>query len=198
MEQFEENLQAVRSVVTNYVRFRLADGPEWEDVAQEVFTLAYLKYGQLRHREAFKGWILSIARNQCAEYYRRQGRGQTVPLDDVSEGLATAQEPDSVADAVEDTLKKLRPEDQELLHLAYWEELPQSSIAQRLGIPVGTVKSRLHKAKQRFRAEYPYPPKQKGDYIMEKFPKIMPEYTASSVFQIRGCGNRSSRTPKPS
>ncbi len=177
MESFESKLPEVKRVVENYVRFRLSDSPDWEDVAQEVFTLGYLKYDQLKQQDAFKGWMLTIARNQCAEYYRRQGKSQSVSLEALSEGMTTAQEPNSLSNTVEDTLEKLRQEDRELLRLIYWEELPQSSIAQRLGIPVGTVKSRLYKANQRFKAVYPYPPKQKGDHIMEQFPEIMPEYT---------------------
>ena len=174
MDDFEARLLSVRRVVENYVRFRLSDSPDWEDVAQDVFTLACLKYGQLKEKNAFRSWILTIARNRCAEYYRSRDRRQEVHLEELPDvPSATVQ----AFPAVEDTLDKLRQEERELLRMTYWEELPQSRIAQRLGIPVGTVKSRLHKAKQRFKAEYPYHPKTKGEFIMDKFPEIMPEYT---------------------
>ena len=178
MEDFESKLLPVKKVVENYVRFRLSDSPDWEDVAQEVFTLAYLKYSQLNEPDAFKGWLLAIARNRCAEYYRSRGKRREVPLEEVPEGAHFGFWEDS---PVEDTLEKLRPEDRSLLRYVYWEELPQSRIAQRLGIPVGTVKSRLHKAKQRFKAEYPYPPKPRGETKMDKFPKIMPRYTIEKL-----------------
>ena len=179
---FESRLETVKKVVENYVRFRLSDSPDWEDVAQEVFTQAYLKYGQVREKEAFRSWILAIARNRCTEYFRARGNRNEVALEELSEELAShnrfgLQTPS----AVEETLEKLKPEEQRLLYMTYWEELPQSCIAQRLDIPVGTVKSRLHKAKQRFRAEYPYPPKTKGDILMAKFPKNMPEYTIEKM-----------------
>ena len=178
MDDFEARLLPARRVVENYVRFRLSDSPDWEDAAQEVFTLAYLKYGQLKEKDAFMAWILTIARNHCAEYYRSRSRRQEVALEELPETPMTHIQPPS---AVEETLEKLRQEDQELLRLTYWEELPQSRIAQRLGIPVGTVKSRLHKAKQRFKAEYPYHPKPKGEYIMDIFPEIMPQYTIEKL-----------------
>lgn len=178
MEDFEAKLGDVKRVVENYVRFRLSDCADWEDVAQEVFTLAYLKYRQLKEKDAFKGWILTIARNRCAEYYRSRSRRQEVSLEEIPEAALMAS---AAFSAVEDALEKLRLEDRELLRLTYWEEWPQSRIAQRLGIPVGTVKSRLHKAKQRFKAEYPYHPKPKGANIMEKFPKIMPAYTIEKL-----------------
>ena len=179
MDDFEERLCKTRRTVENYVRFRLGDNPDWEDVAQEVFAQAYVKYGQLKEPDAFKGWILTIARNRCAEYFRSRSKWPEVSLDMLPEISWTSAEAPS---AVEDTLEKLRQDDRELLRLTYWEKLPQSRIAQRLGIPVGTVKSRLHKAKQRFKSEYPYPPKTKGANFMDRFPDIMPEYTIERLY----------------
>lgn len=181
MEEFEAKLGEVKFTVESYIRFRLSDNPDWEDVAQEVFTLAFLKYSQLKDRNSFKGWILTIARNRCAEYYRSRKKTQMLELDTLPEEIAAEAGTDLISSAVEDTLEKLRQEDRELLRVAYWEEWPQSHIAQRLGIPVGTVKSRLHKARQRFKAEYPYPPKSKGEKTMEKFPVNMPLYTIEKL-----------------
>lgn len=181
MEDFEARLESVRRVVENYVRFRLSDSPDWEDITQEVFTQGYLKYNQLKEKEAFKGWLLTIARNRCAEYYRSRGKCQEVPLDEVPERVLIHT---MASSAVEETLEKLPPADRELLRLTYWEEWPQSRIAQRLGIPIGTVKSRLHKARMRFKAKYPYHPKPKGEKIMEKFPTIMPGYTIEKLNEL--------------
>ena len=174
---FEARLAGVKRLVENYVRFRLSDSLDWEDVAQEVFTQAYLKYDQLREPDAFKSWILTIARNRCAEYYRTRDNRKEVPLEELPEEAAAhsrfcLQAPSPV----EDPLEKLNQEQRQLLYMTYWEELPQSSIATSLGIPVGTVKSRLYKAKQRFREEYPCHRKEKGENIM-KLPKKMPKYT---------------------
>lgn len=177
MESFESRLREVKRVVENYVRFRLSDSPDWEDVAQEVFTLGYLKYDQLKEQDAFKGWMLTIARNQCAEYYRRRENRAEVSLEELPDHRFDLGDPSPV----EETLEKMEHKDRELLRLTYWEQLPQSAIARRFGIPVGTVKSRLHKAKERFKAEYPYPPKQKGELTMAKLPKTMPQYTIEKL-----------------
>ena len=185
MESFESKLPEVKRVVENYVRFRLSDSPDWEDVAQEVFTLGYLKYDQLKDQDAFKGWMLTIARNQCAEYYRRRENRVEVLLEELPDHRFDLGEPTPV----EETLEKMEHKDRELLRLIYWEQLPQSAIAKRFGIPVGTVKSRLHKAKERFKAEYPYPPKPKGEITMTKLPETMPQYTIekqdAAPFQCR-------------
>ena len=182
MDHFESQLTDVKRVVENYVRFRLSDSPDWEDVAQEVFTLAYLKYGQLKDPGAFRGWVLAIARNRCAEYYRGRAKRQEVSLADLpGDAVAYSRFCPPEESPVEDALERLSPEDRALLRYVYWEELPQSRIAQRLGIPVGTVKSRLYKAKLRFREEYPCHPVTKGETKMGKFPKLMPRYTIEKL-----------------
>lgn len=61
----------------------------------------------------------------------------------------------SEADAVRETLELLRDKDRQILYLYFWKELPQAEIARRLGVPLGTVKSRLFTAKQKFKEQYP-------------------------------------------
>ena len=180
MDEFEARLGEVRSVVEKYVRFKLCDSPDAEDVLQEVYTLAYLKYDQLNNPEAFKAWLLTIARSRCSDYFRSKQRRQEVSLEEVPEVvLSYGRQGITVSSLVEETMEKLEQRDRELLRMIYWEELPQNRIAQRLGIPLGTVKSRLHKAKERFRFIYPYSPG--GEKTMTKLPKIMPEYTIEKM-----------------
>ena len=60
--------------------------------------------------------------------------------------------------------------------------MSQAEIARRLGIPLGTVKSRLYTAKNHFKQNYPYPAGQtKGENIMEKLPEYIPEYTIARM-----------------
>ena len=179
MEDFESCLAAARLTVERYVRFRLRDSGDAEDVFQEVCTLAYLRFSQLRDKGAFQAWILAIARSQCAEYYRKKGKRQEVPLEEMPEGaLVYGRRGISVSSPVEETMELLTEGDRELLRLAYWQELPQAEIAAKLGIPVGTVKSRLHAARAHFKAAYPYPPRiPEGAKSMTKLPEYIPEYT---------------------
>lgn len=58
----------------------------------------------------------------------------------------------------------------------YFKQMPQSKIADKLGIPLGTVKSRLHTAKRKFRELHPYHTEMKGTDTMAKLPETMPEY----------------------
>ena len=176
MDDFEERLRHVYPAVDRYVKFRVGND-EAEDIVQEICLTAYQKYGQLKAPGAFKGWILSIARNKCNDHFRGR-KLETVPIGDVPEMQLVLGRQGLVVQAVSDTMDLMNPRDREILDLYFWQEMSQEEIARRLSIPVGTVKSRLHHAKQRFRDRYPYPPKQtKGAVTMKNLPKIMPEYT---------------------
>ena len=63
-------------------------------------------------------------------------------------------------------------------NLYFWKELPQAEISKMLNIPLGTVKYRLHAAKQHFKKKYPYhTEKPKGAHSMQKLPEYIPDYT---------------------
>ena len=159
------------------MRYRISNSADAEDVLQEVYSAAIAGSRSLRDVEHAKPWLLGIARNKCADYYRRQYRSSELPLVQ-AEHIAVMPARLGIArdSLVQDTLEKLRPQDQQILRLFYWQELPQQEIARRLDLPLGTVKSRLHHARERFRAAYPR--RLKGESPMHTtMPKMLPDYT---------------------
>lgn len=181
MESFEELLETHRSAVERFVKFRISSQQNAEDILQDVYLTAYQKFDQLRNPQAFKTWLLTIARNRCSDWFREHSA-----LPEIS--VATLPEPSlthgpagrtTTADLVRDTLDRLNTKDREILTLFYLQNLPQNEIARILNLPTGTVKSRLHTARQNFKKAYPYPPikNEKGEKIMKNLPEILPEYT---------------------
>lgn len=77
---------------------------------------------------------------------------------------------------VRETLDMLGDKDKQVLYLYYFKDLSQESISKQLSIPLGTVKSRLHYAKEKFKAHYPGTETSKGETIMKRFPDILPKY----------------------
>lgn len=180
MEPFEARLAAVYSGVERYVKYRLNGGADAEDLLQDICLTAYLKYDQLEKKDAFKAWILSIAKNRCSDYFRRKGNHREVPLEEIPEGkLVYGRRGWVISSPVEDTMDLLTDRDREVLRLFYWQQLSLTEIAERLEVPVGTVKSRLNTAREHFRKQYPYAPR--GDNEMTKMPKTMPEYTIEKL-----------------
>ena len=173
---FEECLAEHRRAVERFIKYRLQSSADAEDLLQEVYLTAYRNYDQLRNPAAFKAWIISIARNSCNAYFRRQAEKREVSLDFLDETkLYDGRWGALDIEPVRDTIALLSDKDQQILSLYYWEELPQREIARRLSIPVGTVKKRLYSAKQNFKNAYPFM-KLKGDYSMKKLPELLPPY----------------------
>lgn len=178
MDQFDALLAAHRQAVERYVLFRLPSREDAEDVLQEVCLTAYQKFSQLKNKDAFKPWLVSIARNKCSDHFRRRAAAPEMVTD--SEGIDLLCTRMGVFDSspVQETLEQLSDKDRQILHLSFWEEMPQTQIAKELDIPVGTVKSRLHTAKQNFKKHYPYLTEElKGDHSMKKLPECIPAYT---------------------
>ncbi|MBR6559009.1 MAG: RNA polymerase sigma factor [Clostridia bacterium] len=182
MEQefsFEMLLHKHRIIVERYINFRLPNSFDADDVIQETYYAAYVGYEKLRNKELFKPWILSIAKNQCNMWFRKKYGKEPLPLEAVIDIADTDIGED---DTVHHILSSLPNEFADLLRLTI-QGYKQSEIAERLSIPIGTVKSRLHYARKQFRSMCT--PEQivmfeKGRKIMPKkdytcgFPKDMP------------------------
>ncbi len=178
MEDFETMLNRERISVERYVRFRMQSRADADDVLQETWIAAYRNYDKLKSPEAFRAWVLSIARRKCADYFRRRSVQLEIPIDALKEDcLVYGVRGVTVGSVVEETLEKLGDQERQILYLYFWKELPQAEIAKRLHIPVGTVKSRLFYAKEHFRRAYLIPPTKKGDLSMKQLPDYLPEYS---------------------
>jgi len=175
---FEEQLEACRGALTRYVHFRIGSPHDAEDVLQETLAAACLAYPRLRDKARFKPWLIGIAKNKAADFLRSKYRRSEGPLES-AEDLTVI--PGRFAFAhdslVEDTLLRLPVQDQQLLRMCYWQELPQMEIARRLMIPIGTVKSRLHNARQRFREAWPAPTEKGSSNMKTIMPEKIPHYT---------------------
>ena len=169
MDEFEQLLECDRAAVERFVRYRVSMVHDADDILQEVYITAYSKFPQLKNKESFKPWIISIARNKCTDYFRRMAKQYEIPIDVVAESeMSYGRRGVSIVDTVREVVEMLGDRDKQILYLYFWKELPQAEIAKRLGIPLGTVKSRLHTAKQNFKNKYPYNiPSRKCDHVYD-------------------------------
>lgn len=169
--EFETALGACRGALSRLVHVKISSYADAEDVIQECCMAAYRARELLRDAGAFRGWLLQIGRNRIRDYYRARGRTRETTMeitDRGAYGMVRARYD------VSDAMDALSESDRKVLSLYYMDELPQEEVARRLGVPVGTVKSRLHAARGRFRKAYET--KEEAD-IMNKMPAMMPEYT---------------------
>jgi RNA polymerase sigma-70 factor (ECF subfamily) len=135
--------------------YRYASNPsEAEDIAQDALLRAWRRRSTLREADRRNQWLSTIVRNEA---FRHHARVRPDPTSEIEtyEGAEDAQVVATVERAdLHAALKRLNESDRQLLELRYDEDLTQSAIARRLGIPEGTVKVRLHRARDKLRREY--------------------------------------------
>jgi RNA polymerase sigma-70 factor, ECF subfamily len=134
--------------------FRLSGSPQdAEDLTQQTFLTAHRKIDQLREPERIKSWLLTITRNLFLKQCRKKApiNWDNEWLDAIPEDSPALDGPYDI-EQLQTALAEL-PEPQRLILLMfYFEELPYKEIAEQLDVPLGTVMSRLARAKQVLRA----------------------------------------------
>jgi RNA polymerase sigma-70 factor (ECF subfamily) len=126
-----------------------------EEAVQEALVRAWSRRGACRSPEAPLPWVLEITRNETRRALGRRARRSSLEIAD-AEPPATDGDDRELAGAalrltMEQALGALADRDRSLLRLRYAEDLTQSEMARRLGVPEGTVKVRLHRARRRLR-----------------------------------------------
>jgi RNA polymerase sigma-70 factor (ECF subfamily) len=130
-----------------------------EDLAQDTFVKVFTHLAAYDARYRFTSWILKIAHNTAIDYLRRPR--VVMPLAESEDGEtldslapatsetdpAMAAEHQDLARALDKAIDRLRPEYREVVVLRYQEELGYEEIAELLALPLGTVKSYLHRAR---------------------------------------------------
>lgn len=183
MTEFEILLNECKNAVERFVRFKLSSKSDADDILQETYLTAFTKFHTLADKSHFKAWIISIARNKCNDYYRKQAKNTDIPIDELT-GLSLTSSRFGIVEQhdVYDTLEELSERDRQIIDLFYLQGYSQKDIANMLVIPNGTVKSRLHAARNNFKRLYlsdtVY---RKVDENMKKLPEIMPVYTIAEL-----------------
>jgi len=153
-EAFEQLYARYYDKVFAIARGILIDHEEAADAVQEIFSLVHRHLPRFDRRSKFSTWLFRIAVNRSIQEARKnRHKHRHVSL---VEALET-QAPEVVETTdpnIQATLAKLAPADRALLTLFYWEELSLNDIAASLGCNVNAAKTRLYRARERFRELY--------------------------------------------
>jgi RNA polymerase sigma-70 factor (ECF subfamily) len=130
---------------------RLRDRGQAEEVTQEAFAAVWRSaQSYLPERGSAGGWLYTVARNAVLDRLRRNARTATTA--ELPELASTEDGPDEQAEQaytawrVHRALEELKPDERKVIELAYWSGLSQSEVADFLGQPLGTVKTRTRSA----------------------------------------------------
>lgn len=163
---FEEMVGLYQNKVFNLVYRMIGNQEEAEDLAQEVFVTVFKSVDSFRGEAKFSTWLYRIAANHCKnrmKYLGRRSYKQTGELDEAAEREAQNAQPSSLHPrvdgpdavleglelerAVQRAMQALDPEHREVIVLRDIEDLSYEEIAEITGVELGTVKSRLHRAR---------------------------------------------------
>lgn len=154
---FLELFQLMAPRVKAYVMRLGSDPATAEDLVQDVMLTVWRRAGQFdRSKAAASTWIFTIARNRRIDVFRRERRPELDPNDpalvpDAPMAADVSLQASQDAERLREAVATLPPDQAELLHRAYFEDLSHVEIAERYDLPLGTVKSRLRLAKDKLR-----------------------------------------------
>lgn len=135
----------------------LIDNEEAEDAVQEIFTLAYRNLRKFDRRSRFSTWLFRIAVNRSIQQSRRQKtrRDHASLTEDAEQIPDLRQDEEAPNDPhIESALETLPASDRAVLTLFYWDDLSLQEIGESLGCSANAAKTRLFRARERFKEAY--------------------------------------------
>jgi RNA polymerase sigma-70 factor, ECF subfamily len=159
-ESFEILVRRHQKTTFNLIYRFVGDYDEATETAQEVFLSAYKSIQQFRGDASFSTWLYRIAFNHAStrrqslhsKLKREVALDDTVILVDGGADPAASAERREIQQCVQQALNSLDRDDAQIILLRDLQDVRYEDIAETLDVPVGTVKSRLHRARQALRA----------------------------------------------
>ena len=170
-DAFDRLVEALRMRAFHVAQGLVGSRDDALELSQDAFLKTYRARATFRDGDPFLPWFHRILRNTCYTHLRkhgkiaqrsihpgfgddsREGSGEWELVDDDAAAPADRMESDERAQAFWRAFKKLSPRDREILSLRHFRESSYQDIASSLGIPIGTVMSRLFHARRRLREE---------------------------------------------
>lgn len=178
--EIEDVVRQYFPVVYRYALRLSGAASDADDLTQQTFLIACQRLDQVRDAERVDRWLLAVTRTNFLKVCRRARTAPTVPLDEAQEELAdVGAAPDYLdRELLAAALSRLPTEYRVVVLMFYFEELSYTEIAAQLDIPMGTVMSRLARAKSRLRSALQPPemlsPKRAGRSSAECASPVMP------------------------
>lgn len=180
-EAFQALVERYQSRLFALARHYTKNPVDVEDIVQEAFLKAYSRLETFQHQSSFYTWIYRITTNTVLDFMKRHGRnpvqavedpelvGESAPTGDPGSTRALSpharMERTEISEITEAVLSELPEIFRTALVLREFEELSYQEIADVLGISIGTVESRLFRARARFREK-----------LMALYPEFAPEF----------------------
>ena len=169
---FREIVNRYKNGLYTFLRQFLNRQDQIEDVFQETFLQLFTSRDRFDTSRPLRPWLFTIAANKAKDALRKQQRTHSIPISTFSkpEQMSFDQvvntitsdttrpyeqlQKEETAEKIRQTVSNMPEKSREILILAYFHKFSYKQMAQILGIPMGTIKSRLHTAVGRFAKEW--------------------------------------------
>jgi len=166
-EAFQCLVERHQSRVFGLVRHYMRNSAEVEDLVQDTFLKAFSRLETFQSQSSFYTWLYRIAKNSVLDHLKRKGRSPVVAMEDPEENLGGVGEgrstrlpqPDAhliqseIGDVTRSVLEELPDIFRDVLILRELEGLSYQEIAETLDVSIGTVESRIFRARAKFKAK---------------------------------------------
>ncbi|CAB0150294.1 ECF RNA polymerase sigma factor SigW [Pseudidiomarina piscicola] len=140
--------------LAHYAKARLSDASQADDVVQNVWERLAKNIHKLDDVQVFESWLYQLLRWQLMDQTKSKHLQRTLEFDEQSMGFQTVNGEQSLQVGIWALSAKLPAKEREVIELHYLYELELTSIALIVGVPTGTVKSRLYRAREQFKQLY--------------------------------------------
>ena len=151
---FEYLFNRYRDAIHRLFVQRLGGVNDADDLLQETFIKVYINLHRYNTAYTFGQWIYTIARNTFVDYVRRRQEG--LPIDEhFAAPASSAPTPEErfinlqQQTQIEHYLERLTPRYRQLIRMRFFDEYSYEEIAVKLSLPLGTVKTQIHRARER-------------------------------------------------
>lgn len=155
IDSYDELVELYEKPVVRMIRNLINDHHTCEDIAQDVFFTIYRKLGNFDPaRSSFSTWVLTIARNKSINALKKKGPALVESVPEKEDGSVGSDElrQKEIFSRLNEALEGLSAKQRRAFVLAEFEKLSYEQIAQIEGARLGTIKSRINRAKEKLRS----------------------------------------------
>lgn len=150
----EEIWGAYRGSLKAFLRSRISNPTDEEDLLQEILIKTHINIGNLKNHESVKSWLYQIANRTTIDFYRKKGLLREIELDInyLWEGESNSDVKIDLSHCINPFLDALPKDPADLLRAVDIDGKPQKALAKELGISYSTLKSRVQKSREQLKA----------------------------------------------
>lgn len=147
----EEIWTEYRSNLMAFIRSRVANSSDAEDLLQEIMIKTHDGLSSVKNQASIKSWVFQIAHNTIIDFYRNTGRGKNLPADELWYGEEDTTVQQELTRCIEPFIRALPADTAEIIRQIDINGVSQKDYAQQHGIAYSTLKSRVQKGRSDLR-----------------------------------------------